>query len=346
MRLVEACETKFNKHESFAPRYGWAKKAYDSCSVKHDQFSTDQAIIDLTVELGIGKSMVKSLRHWGVAFRIFTQVKIGNSEHAYPTSIGSTFFHDRLGWDPYCEHIDTLWLLHWWLLAPKSHVPAWWTAFNEFPGLEFTSEELEQWVTDQASSLNKKVSPASIKKDVNLLLRMYSSGQRQRDTYDDQIDSPFRELDLVRPSERDQTQFRFLIGAKAGLAPEIVLFSCIDFLLRARNNDQKTEKTVTISSLSKEAGSPGKVFNLTESALFSLLESCAKNNKNLLDLTEANGVAQLVFKGDPRVIAEEILRNHYSALTGRNCKKIGKAPLVGLDADSPANPPKAGKMAA
>ena len=188
--------------------------------------------------------------------------------------------------------------------------------------------------------------PASIKKDVNLLLRMYSSGQRQRDTYDDQIDSPFRELDLIRPSERDQTQFRFLIGPKAGLAPEIVLFSCIDFLLRARSNDQKTEKTVTISSLTKEAGSPGKVFNLTEPALFSLLETCAKNNKDLLDLTEANGVAQLVFKDHLSVIAEEILRAHYSTITGRQCRKIGKAPLVGSEADSPAYPPKARSKAA
>jgi hypothetical protein len=334
MRLETACLKAFNKHETFAPRFGWAKKAYDSCSSKdHDLYQTSEGLNQLTLELGVGKSMVKSIRHWGSAFRIFAEVKQAGSRSKFtiPTTIGETFFSDKKGyrgWDPYCEHPDTLWLLHWWLLAPGSRAPVWWLAFNEFPGLEFTPEELEQYVLDRTTNWNP--SESSIKRDVRCMLQMYASGHSVRSTFDDQLDSPFRELDLLRPSERDPGMFRFLIGPKISLAPSIALFASLDFLSRTKTPG----RTVTVSRLATEPGSPGKVFNLTESALFSLLETAVNQYAGGLKLTSAAGVPQLALSAHPAVIATDLLWTHYKSLTDDPRSPAGKS-LAGPESDLP-----------
>ena len=96
----------------------------------------------------------------------------------------------------------TDWLMHWWLLAPRSQAPVWWVTFNEFTAIEFTEEHLLQFVTDQLTDFGKP-HPASVKKDVSVLLRMYSSGHTARATFEDKIDCPFRDLGLMQPSVND-----------------------------------------------------------------------------------------------------------------------------------------------
>jgi len=321
MRFDEACEKAFNRTESFPPRYGWAKKAFDSCASNPDLYKSNEGIEELVLDLGVGKSMVKSLRHWGQAFRIFSPVK----RSYYPTPIGETFFTDD-GWDPYCEYADTSWLLHWWLLAPKSFAPVWWLTFNEFTGIEFTAEELEQFVIDRS----QKWEPAAngIKKDVNALIRMYSSGATARATFEDLVDCPFRELDLLRPSQRESGMFRFLIGEKATLSSAVVAFSCIDFFARSASKG----KTITIAKLATEAGSPGRAFKLPEPALLEQLEETCRANSKLLKLTSAAGVPQLVLEKDPREVATKILFEHYKNFS-ENIHEP-KYLLVGEEADT------------
>ena len=66
MRLESACKPVFARHETFHPRYGWVKKAYDAGAKDPHVFNEDMAV----VRLGVGKNMVKSIRHWGHAFRV------------------------------------------------------------------------------------------------------------------------------------------------------------------------------------------------------------------------------------------------------------------------------------
>ena len=75
MKLEAARIKKFSRHEKFAPRYLWPKKAYDSCSDLLGRFNTDPGIDALIVKLAVGKNMVRSIRYWGQAFRIFTEEK-------------------------------------------------------------------------------------------------------------------------------------------------------------------------------------------------------------------------------------------------------------------------------
>jgi len=59
MRFDAACQNKFGRHEKFAPRYLWSKKAYDASNFAPDLFSTDEGIDGLILELAVGTNMVK-----------------------------------------------------------------------------------------------------------------------------------------------------------------------------------------------------------------------------------------------------------------------------------------------
>ena len=134
----------FARHETFQPRYGWVKKAHDAAADNADAFNQAEAV----VRLGVGKNMVKSVRFWGLAFGLLAEVAVaGKSAHLVgPTNFSRALLADD-GWDPYSELPGTLWLLHWSLLKPPCIAPVWWLAFNEFSAVEFTAEELEQFIS-------------------------------------------------------------------------------------------------------------------------------------------------------------------------------------------------------
>ena len=72
MRLEAACQPAFARHETFHPRYGWVKKAYDAAAADGDVFNSDDAV----VTLGVGKNMVKSIRFWGTAFGVIANAPV------------------------------------------------------------------------------------------------------------------------------------------------------------------------------------------------------------------------------------------------------------------------------
>ena len=54
---------QFSGHETFALRAGWPRKAYDAALVDPAVFASDDAI----ARFGVGKNMVRSIRHWALA---------------------------------------------------------------------------------------------------------------------------------------------------------------------------------------------------------------------------------------------------------------------------------------
>ncbi len=326
MRLDLACLPVFARHETFHPRYGWVKKGYDAAAKDPELFGRDEAV----VELGVGKNMVRSIRHWGLAFRTLSQRREEGtrSSLAVPSTIGRIMFADD-GWDPYCEVPGTLWLLHWWLVAPPSMAPVWWLAFNEFSGIEFTEQELEQFIADRVADWAAP-HPSAIKKDVSCLLRMYASTTSSRATFDDTIDCPFRDLGIITPSSVSANGYRFHVGTKPTLPPAVVAFACLDFVSRT----DRAGQTVTVSSLATEPGSPGRALKLTEPILIDLLEQAAQTHHEI-EVTSSAGVAQLAFDSDPAQAATEVLRDYYRGLLSE-ARFAGAALLAGPTADEPA----------
>ena len=166
MRLAEAAERSFARHETFHPRYSWFRKAYSHVATDGGIFSRP----DAPVEIGVGKNMVRAIRFWGTAARLIIDHPHnarGREARCVPTRRGRALFGEG-GWDPYMEDPGTLWLLHWLLLAPKkSRLPVWWLAFNEFNAVEFAENDLETAVSVLLDAVPEwhKPHPKSISKD-------------------------------------------------------------------------------------------------------------------------------------------------------------------------------------
>ena len=69
MRLAEAAERSFARHETFHPRYSWFRKAYAHVTDDGGIFSRP----DAPVEIGVGKNMVRAIRFWGLAAKLITE---------------------------------------------------------------------------------------------------------------------------------------------------------------------------------------------------------------------------------------------------------------------------------
>src|SRR6185295_6636724 len=78
----------FGGHETFPFRYGWLKKGVDAVSRQNTFFSSDRAMIGL----GVGKNMVKSIKHWCLATNLIQpaqEVKLARTRTDYTlTQIG------------------------------------------------------------------------------------------------------------------------------------------------------------------------------------------------------------------------------------------------------------------
>lgn len=325
MRLVEATEATFARHETFHPRYGWFRKAYSFAAWDHHVFTRD----DAPVLIGVGKNMVRSIRFWGLAAKLITEHPRSPNSRApalVPTRLGHALFKES-GWDRYMEDPGTLWLLHWLLLASPSRLPVWWLAFNEFHAVEFSDTDLEVAVTTQLEAAAGWASPhpSSVKKDISALLRTYSPAERSgRTGIDDVLDCPLRELNLIgrSPATGD---YRFSLGAKPTLPSEIVTYAVLDYVARTGTGGN----TITLSRLSHEPGGPGRAFKLTESELLAALEPTIASTREL-GISAPTGATLLSWEAEPGPgrIAVDILNDYYGATaSGVRAGPYGDQPI-------------------
>ena len=304
MRLTEAAEATFARHETFHPRYGWFRKAYAAAA--DDPFVFGRP--DAPVVLGVGKNMVRAIRFWGLAAKLIVEDPAAANRRKpglIPTRLGHALFGE-LGWDRYMEDPGTLWLLHWLLLAPPSRLPVWWLAFNEFGAVEFTDVELEAAVSAQLE-LSTWGAPhrSSIHKDITALLRTYAPQERSnRRSIDDLLDCPLRDLNLIGRSAATD-RLRFTVGAKASLPPEVAAYATLDWVARSGAGGN----TVTLSRLVHEPGSVGCAFKLDESELLAVLEPAVENCEEL-GLASPTGAVQLSWSEPPAMVAVRLL-DHY-----------------------------------
>jgi hypothetical protein len=318
----------FARHETFEPRYGWLKKAADATAADWEVFTRQ----DATVTLGVGKNMVRAIRFWGLAAKVLAEKR--NPERprqpfVVPSVLGEALLGTD-GLDPYTEDPGTLWLLHWLLLAPPSWAPVWWLAFHEFGAAEFTDDDLWSFVANRTAAVPgwKQPNAKSLKRDADLLLRMYAPRPlKRRQPVDDALNSPFRGLGLIG-SGGDQGAYRFLIGRKPTLPSAVAAFASLDFL--ARTDAQAN--TVSVSRLASEPGGPGRAFQLTESNLAELLRQAAATYEGVTVASPA-GAAQLSVDGNPATVATQLLASYYAA-------ELGSPRLLAGDAaDQPADEP-------
>ena len=310
MRLVDAARPTFARHETFHPRYGWFRKAYAVVAEAPRIFVAK----DAPVRIGVGKNMVRAIRFWGLAAKLIKEDPQSSNKRApdlVPTSMGHSLFGDD-GWDRYMEDPGTLWLLHWLLMAPPCLLPVWWLAFNEFHAVEFAEDDLLAAVTAQLDATEGWGVPhrSSVGKDVTALLHTYAPAEQSsgRTGFDDRLDCPLRELNLVgRPAAK---RYRFRLGPKPSLPSAILTCAALDYLARTRTESHKA----TLSRLAHEPGAPGKVFKLTEAELLTAIEPTVTITGSL-QLSATIGSIQLSWSDTPGEIARQILDDYFDSAT-------------------------------
>lgn len=284
----------FARHETFHPRFGWIKKGFDT-AVKNERIFLAE---DAPVQLGVGKNMVKSIRYWCSAFKIL--------ENDSPTDFGKQLLGEE-GWDTYLEDPASLWLLHWHFLRSPCSGTAWEVIFNEFRLVEFTQENLFNYLVSYRDRRSAKIADSSLRKDVSCLLRMYVEQPSKSSISEDSLDCPFTELGLIH-QVGESKYYTFRIGYKPGLPEEIIVYACLDYAAQKKSS----ARTIALANLLYDSGSPGLIFKLTESAICMAIETVSRQFK-MLQITDVAGKLQLTFDDEPQILGDLILQSYYDA---------------------------------
>lgn len=304
-QALPAVQAIFSRHETFHPRFGWIKKGFDRTVRDGKVFLQD----DATTTLGVGKNMVRSIRYWCTAFKVLEEVqeKGERARELRPTAFGLKLLSDD-GWDPYLEDPGSLWLLHWNLLKPTCTATCWYFTFASFHRTSFSFEALFQGLQEYIGYHFPKsqIAVSSLEKDIVCLTHMYSPSKSRDSALEDMLDSPFVTLGLLQ-QENDGKHFSFNMGYKSTLPADIVVAACLEFAAILG----KGERTISLSRLLYEEGSPGSLFKLTESTLCNAIETIAQNEQRLF-LSDTSGLLQMAFTEHPGALAESLLDHYYS----------------------------------
>lgn len=255
----------FAGHQTFPVRAGWLKKGIDAIAEPEGDpgFFTRP---DALVELGVGKNMVQSVRHWLLAFRAADEKRDSRSRELEATPLGAQLFGSasRDGWDPFLEDPASLWLLHWQVASPGSIAFSWVWAFNHLREYEFSKESLADSILSGAQTrVSKLPSRETVERDVECLLHTYvepSTGA------DEELDCPLRSLGLIRPTFG--RHFRFQTGAKPLPAPVFFFALCSFWDRQHRQAD-----SLSVHRITYDEGSPGMVFKLDEESVLAYLDA-------------------------------------------------------------------------
>lgn len=287
---------QFSGHETFPFRTTWLPKAI--AAVRRDPKVFGRG--DAMVELGVGKNMVRSIRHWGLTTGLIEEdpdVHDNRGRVLRVSELGDRIFGDD-GWDPYLEDPATLWLLHWQLASQTDRGTTWYWVFNHAPQLDFSREELVGWLLALAEQRGwSRVGRGTLKRDVDCFARTYVPGRRtKKHALEDTLDCPLIELMLLREVDG---RLRIDRGPRPTLPDEVFAFALVRFL----RGIESEQKTIPLEQIGFAPGSPGRVFALSETALLVRLEKIAHQTKGLIAYDDTAGLRQLLITQLPDELA-------------------------------------------
>lgn len=301
MLLTDAVpKPTFANHESFHLRYGWLKKAYNATLDDPRVFVSEES----PIKLGVGKNMVRSIRFWALACKIIEPKKGPSNPDVCPTEMGRAIFDDVKGLDPYLEHPQTMWLIHWLLLAPPCRIPVWWLVLNEFAATNIRTTNVTESVQHRIVNMSewKTPSPKSVKKDIDVFLHTYTT-ERGKMTIEDYLDCPFRQMHMIMQDAPGM--MRFVFGIKDGMTPHVAAFACLDFINRLKISS----KSISVMRLATESGGVGNAFKISENDLVELLAEACKTSVHMR-MENVNGAQYLTFD-DVHAAIDQVLQEAY-----------------------------------
>ena len=309
-------KTSFSGHETFPFRYGWLKKGIDSFEkLGVAAFTSSNA----TTELGVGKNMVQSIRHWCLAAQLIKQNPASDKRNPewLVSEVGKLILGAK-GFDPYLEDVVTLWILHWKLATNLQRSTTWLWAYNFLRKPEFTREEFTSLLLEWASKFSK-VSENSLKRDTDCFFQTYASNNAKDKVREDSFDCPLVELNLLTGLS-GLNAYQFNLGAKPTLPSEIFAAALVNYLNEFEDEDGLTssrdsqlsrQSTFDFKHLAHEPRSPGMVFKLDRDSIVEYLDDLEEITDGAFVFDETAGLKQVYKRKDMKWT--EILRKYYDA---------------------------------
>ena len=305
--LLYPTNPSFSGHQTFPFRYTWLKKGVDAVNNAH--IFTDD---DAPVTLGVGKNMVRSIRHWCLTANLIEKIEDGSALHGgfKPSKFGEAIFNDKNGFDPYLENPSTLWWIHWKIATNQNQAATWYWAFNFLNYPEFTRDslikDLMDWIKQQ-ENIKKQPAKNTIKQDVSCFLRTYCLSQSSDIVIiEDTFDSPLVELNLIQevPGEN---RFQFNLGAKPSLTDSMLALTITDFW----NLWFPETNTLSFSKIMYSKSSPGQVFKLDENTTVMYLEKLESVTDGVLTYDDTAGLKQIYRSEKEKLDSLKLLKGVY-----------------------------------
>ena len=289
----------FGRHESFPLRFGWITKGLDALTDNAYAFAAE----DATVTLGVGKNMVAAMRYWLLATRMAERT---TGTGLAKSDIGKVLFPDGEGGDRYLEDDCTIWLLHWLLATNPTDATAIYWFYNDFHKREFVSDEVFAGLREFVRQAAAKTAPTTLKRDANLVLRMYAQSSGTRLLAEDALDSPLAALLLLERLDRQTWQ---AVPRDRGDIPLVAFAYAVADVFAHLSEGQLPVERLMYSGRGHCA--PGAVFRLTEGGLTAKLEALCEANPESLRLDRTAGLYQLYKIGQFEPLP--ILQSYYGA---------------------------------
>lgn len=298
----------FSGHETFPFRYTWLPKASRMVQENPEIFASDDAM----VELGVGKNMVKSMRHWALMTGLIeedSEVSNNRGRVLRPTELAKNLFLEG-AWDPFLEDPATSWLLHWQLASAPGKATTWYWVFNHVPQQEFSKAQLLDWILALVEQNSwARLTSSSLKRDIDCFVRTYVPVTPTRTVpIEDTLDCPLVDLGLIREFQR-KGNYLLTRSERLTLPDELFTFALLQFAERTGRSAQ----SLALDAIALEPGSPGRVFSLSEEALLSRLERLDSLTNGAVRFDETAGLRQVLFHD--RVAPGQLLKAHYMAQT-------------------------------
>ena len=303
-KFLVSVEPHFAGHESFPLRANWLPKAISLVKTSPPALLNEE---ETMIQLGVGKNMARSIRHWGESTGIINRTDDGFEV----STIGEIIFGDR--GDPYLEDKDTLWLIHYLVVSNGSKNGLWYYLFNIFSGDYLKRDDFIRGVSAWAAKHAKKTpSEKTLERDFLCCMSMYAKKDRQLEgaLIADLLASPIKELRIITgPIDHSAYYLRRITGLE--FSPWLFAFALLDFW-----ESQESQETVSVDQILHGEGSPGRIFRLSENAIVHYLREFEKITKKGFIFDNTAGIQQVLKIKDKEFNKEFFLSGHYRTRMG------------------------------
>lgn len=272
----------YAKHQSFYIRNKWISKGLKAIVEFKDgeRFFFDE---DAPEKIGMGKNMVESLRYWLGATGLIEDGKEGNKKIHKLTELGWFIYkNDRL-----LMKNDTISILHYNLVRnidDQSTVFNWY--FNIFEESVINKDNLlTSFITWVSKNEKKKISPNSLKRDIDCLIQFYTKLPNEYDP-EDVIYSPFSKIKLM---EEIPSEDGYSIIKKTSPDINDIGLTALYYTLLCYAKDNNVN-LINVEEIVNEQNLWGKVFNLSRIKIIEALNQLTTHKYYPIQFVRTNNL--------------------------------------------------------